>query len=47
VEPALLPDIINEKKSTKWKKLENTERKDRELNTWFIEKDTRMNTINR
>jgi len=34
------------KKSTKWKKLESTERRDRELNTWFIGKDMGMNMIN-
>jgi len=34
------------KKSIKWKKLESTKRRNGELNTWFIGKDTGMNMIN-
>jgi len=34
------------KKSMKWKKLENTERRNGELNIWYTGKIMGMNTIN-
>jgi len=46
MDPIPLPGIINKEKSMRWKKYEIIENENVTYNSWYIEKNIRINIIN-